>query len=192
MAGLKAHLPWLIRKVKVIRGKVPFRLECAPAFNYCRDSHETEFVPDDSQEKGKVPKAIFKSKDLSMDLRYFEDASDACQTTPHIKLNIEDLSSRGLLGPAVSSDFELEEGQNITFILREYEEPSEEVKRGAQRANPTVERAKELGVDMEKLIRGVQYLRPDLDPIVNKQLLRDLQDVSANSFRTPHFSMSDC
>lgn len=38
----KAHLPWLIRKVESIRGNVPFRMECAPAFNYCRDKHTTE------------------------------------------------------------------------------------------------------------------------------------------------------
>lgn len=41
-SGDKAHLPWLIRKVESIRGKVPFRMECAPAFNYCRDKHTTE------------------------------------------------------------------------------------------------------------------------------------------------------
>lgn len=38
----RAFLPWLIRKVESIRGKVPFRMECAPAFNYCRDKHTTE------------------------------------------------------------------------------------------------------------------------------------------------------
>lgn len=40
--GEKTHLPWLIRKVESIRGKVPFRMECAPAFNYCRDKHTAE------------------------------------------------------------------------------------------------------------------------------------------------------
>lgn len=38
----RAYLPWLIRKVESIRGKVPFRLECAPAFNYCRDKHTVD------------------------------------------------------------------------------------------------------------------------------------------------------
>lgn len=37
----RSFLPWLIRKVESIRGTVPFRMECAPAFNYCRDKHET-------------------------------------------------------------------------------------------------------------------------------------------------------
>jgi len=46
----QTHLPWLIRKVESIRGKVPFRLECAPAFNYCRDKHTTEVSPDISQQ----------------------------------------------------------------------------------------------------------------------------------------------
>jgi len=40
--GEKTHLPWLIRKVESITGTVPFRMECAPAFNYCRDKHTTE------------------------------------------------------------------------------------------------------------------------------------------------------
>ena len=37
----KSFLPWLIRKVESIRGTVPIRMECAPAFNYCRDKHDT-------------------------------------------------------------------------------------------------------------------------------------------------------
>lgn len=44
MSGLqdRAPLPWLIRKVEVLHGSVEFRMECAPAFNYCRDKHTTE------------------------------------------------------------------------------------------------------------------------------------------------------
>jgi GH15 family glucan-1,4-alpha-glucosidase len=38
----RSALPWLIRRVESIRGKVPFRMECAPAFNYCRDKHTAE------------------------------------------------------------------------------------------------------------------------------------------------------
>lgn len=29
-------LPWLIRKIEVVRGEVTFRMECAPAFDYAR------------------------------------------------------------------------------------------------------------------------------------------------------------
>src|SRR5271166_703871 len=31
----------LVRRVKVVRGRLPFRLECRPAFNYARGTHET-------------------------------------------------------------------------------------------------------------------------------------------------------
>jgi GH15 family glucan-1,4-alpha-glucosidase len=34
----------LLRRVKVVRGCMRFRMECAPAFNYGRDSHEIEIV----------------------------------------------------------------------------------------------------------------------------------------------------
>src|ERR1700710_482189 len=33
----------LVRRVEAIRGLVPLRVECQPAFNYARDPHETEF-----------------------------------------------------------------------------------------------------------------------------------------------------
>jgi GH15 family glucan-1,4-alpha-glucosidase len=34
----------LIRQVKVVRGKMTFRVECRPAFNYARDSHTVEIA----------------------------------------------------------------------------------------------------------------------------------------------------
>src|SRR5437868_2980759 len=33
----------LIRRVRVVRGQMPFRLECRPAFDYARASHEVAF-----------------------------------------------------------------------------------------------------------------------------------------------------
>ncbi len=35
----------LIRRVRVLRGRMKFRLDCCPAFNYGRDRHETRSVP---------------------------------------------------------------------------------------------------------------------------------------------------
>lgn len=35
-------LPWLIRKVESLHGTVTFQMQCAPAFNYCRDEHTAE------------------------------------------------------------------------------------------------------------------------------------------------------
>ena len=31
----------LVRRVRVVRGRLPFRLECRPAFDYARAAHET-------------------------------------------------------------------------------------------------------------------------------------------------------
>ncbi|MEO8602727.1 MAG: glycoside hydrolase family 15 protein [bacterium] len=36
--------PLLVRRVRVMRGTMPFRLECRPAFNYARDPHELDLV----------------------------------------------------------------------------------------------------------------------------------------------------
>ena len=35
----------LIRRVKVVRGSMKFRMDCFPAFNYARDSHTVEMIP---------------------------------------------------------------------------------------------------------------------------------------------------
>src|SRR5215210_839395 len=34
----------LIRRIKVVRGEMNFRMECSPAFNYARDDHGTEIT----------------------------------------------------------------------------------------------------------------------------------------------------
>ena len=53
------HHTELIRRVRCVRGVVPFVLECYPAFNYARDSHRTEL-----NEYG----AAFVSDDLGLQL----------------------------------------------------------------------------------------------------------------------------
>ncbi|GFZ46845.1 Uncharacterized protein JCM24511_04065 [Saitozyma sp. JCM 24511] len=117
----RSFLPWLIRKVESIRGTVPFRMECAPAFNYCRDKHETSLVDDDSitSECAHTNKGLFTTPALSLDLRYLTWTNDGCINPPNLELKVEELKGRGLLGPAVTSDFELEEGQVVVFVFRE-------------------------------------------------------------------------
>ena len=44
-AGYRPRRHQIIRMLSVIRGTVRFRIECAPAFNYGRDRHETEVCP---------------------------------------------------------------------------------------------------------------------------------------------------
>src|SRR5687768_16380175 len=34
----------LVRRIKVVRGEMVFRMECSPAYNYARDDHKTEIT----------------------------------------------------------------------------------------------------------------------------------------------------
>jgi GH15 family glucan-1,4-alpha-glucosidase len=82
----------LIRRVKVVRGEMAFRMECSPAFNYARDGHKTEIT------KGG---ACFHSRPLSLGL-----ATD-------VPLRSE--------SNAAVSEFSLREDQTALFVLREIE-----------------------------------------------------------------------
>ncbi|KAJ9121770.1 hypothetical protein QFC22_002392 [Naganishia vaughanmartiniae] len=169
--GHGKHIDWLIRKIDVIRGKVPWRVECAPAFNYCRDKHETKIVADDTVlGDHHDEKALFSSPDLCIDLRYYIDTVDEDIPGPAIKLDITDMSERGLLGPAITSEFELDEGQCVIFVLRQYVNQAKNYKSEAhaEAAKPTQEKADRLNVDMDTLLAGVTQLRPDGDPIINR------------------------
>src|ERR1700687_3883010 len=78
----------LVRRVKVVRGSMNFRMECFPAFNYARDSHTVELC-----EAG----AKFLSPNLNLAL-----ASDV------------ELHQRG---NGVAADFALREGETASFEL---------------------------------------------------------------------------
>lgn len=139
---------------QVVRGELPLRLECAPAFNYARSPHTTEIVQD-----GSIPhasahtsaalthmKALFKSKDanLNLDLRYVTESSLENVPEPTIDLQLFNLTSKGHLGPSVECEFELQEGQAVTFVLRV---PPDHTYPDAVR--PSKEKADELGVPYE-------------------------------------------
>jgi len=145
-------------------------MECAPAFNYCRDGHETSFEEDKtvaSEARNHTDKVVFKSKDMCMDLRYFVETDDEEVPCPKIKLEKVDLK-RGLLGESVVSEFELEEGQTVTFIMREARDNQYASNEHERVANPNEARAAELGIDLKTLVKGASFLRPDDDPIITK------------------------
>ncbi len=81
---------WLLRRVTAVRGTMPFRIECRPAFNYARDAHRTEMTKEG---------AVFHSDGLSLCL------------TSGVPLSID--------GEGVAADFRLEEGQSAIFALGE-------------------------------------------------------------------------
>src|SRR5262249_4343843 len=83
---------WLVRRVSVSRGSMPFRAVCRPAFDYARAAHRVEAI-----EGG----ARFRTKDLALDL---------CTEAP---LRLGD--------GAATSEFSLEEGGSVSFVLRPVE-----------------------------------------------------------------------
>src|SRR5688572_492606 len=80
----------LVRRVRVVHGRMPFRLECRPAFDYARARHDTNI-----NDHG----ARFDGPGLSMGLA----ASVPLQRD----------------GDGVLADFVLGEGENATFTLRQ-------------------------------------------------------------------------
>jgi GH15 family glucan-1,4-alpha-glucosidase len=79
----------LIRQLRVVRGEMDFHLECYPAFNYARDTHETTITP-----KG----VCFYSATLSLGL-----ATD-------VPLHLQN--------DGVAADFRLVEGEMAVFVLQ--------------------------------------------------------------------------
>ncbi|KAI0671268.1 glycoside hydrolase family 15 protein [Trametes maxima] len=179
-ATTRPLLAWLIRRVEVIRGTMPLRVECAPAFNYARSAHTTDLVLDTSVALALSPasrhphnKALFQSPDakLDLDLRYVTESNLENVSEPEVQLNLLDLSAKGHKGPGVWTELELKEGQVVTFVLR----TPPDVKLPPQ-AHPTHETAQEMGISYEKLVAGASTLRPPDDPILTKSLLRELLD----------------
>jgi len=81
------------RRVEAVRGSVPMRLECAPAFNYARDRHTVERT-----ETG----AVFAAPGITLEL----------SSAPAVAMEV-----RGDRGSA-QAVFTLRAGERATFVLR--------------------------------------------------------------------------
>ncbi|OBZ71553.1 Uncharacterized protein C4H3.03c [Grifola frondosa] len=181
-ATARPLLTWLIRRVEVIRGSFPLRVECAPAFNYARSSHTTQLIPDTSVPAPFQPsacsphmKALFVSPEagLSLDLRYIAESALENIAEPAVELQLLDLTNKGHLGMSVFCDLELKEGQAVTFVLRT--PPDVELPAHVQ---PSPETARRLGVSYDKLVMGASTLRPPEDPMLTKRLLHELAETT--------------
>ena len=84
----------LIRRVRVTRGEIRFRMYCHPAFDYARARHETEL-------QGEM--ACFRSPGLSLSL------------ASSVPLRIEECG--------VVAEFTLQEDECVTFVLRDLDYP---------------------------------------------------------------------
>ena len=131
----------------MLRGTVPLRVECAPAFNYARDAHTTSLVPDNTT-PGDQKKALFTSESLSLDLRFFAESSPDADTIPVVDLKILDLQSKGHLGPGIYCDLNIMDGQVVTFVLRT---PSQ-VESNPVVSKPSLEKAEKLGIPLDRVL----------------------------------------
>jgi GH15 family glucan-1,4-alpha-glucosidase len=100
----------LIRRVKVARGSMRFRLECMPAFNYGRDQHSLDIT-----ERG----ARFSAPDLRLTL-----ASS---------VRLERIAGNG-----VSCEFELKEGETQSFEFHDREQAGLSEKESEQLFHDTI------------------------------------------------------
>jgi len=80
----------VVRRVTVVRGSMPFQMECAPAFNYARDKHETSLT-----------------------------AAGACFHSPALSLGLATAIPLKQNGKGVTAEFTLHEGESATFILQD-------------------------------------------------------------------------
>src|SRR5215203_926280 len=80
----------LIRRVRVTRGVMTFRMECSPAFDYARQEHETEITRD-----------------------------GACFYSPQLSLGLATYVPVEQHGNAAAADFTLKEDESTVFALRQ-------------------------------------------------------------------------
>ncbi len=83
------HSHQLIRRISAMRGRLTFRMECQPAFNYARDEH-----------------TIMLSHE------------GATFTSPNVTLGLATEQTLTEDGSAVVSEFTLDEGESAVFVLR--------------------------------------------------------------------------
>jgi GH15 family glucan-1,4-alpha-glucosidase len=82
----------LIRRVRVVRGEMSFRMECCPAFDYAREEHETEI-----------------------------EAEGGGFRTPQLGLGLATRVPLEQRGDGIIAKFTLQEEQKAVFVLRETE-----------------------------------------------------------------------
>ncbi|KAG6857116.1 hypothetical protein H0H87_009246 [Tephrocybe sp. NHM501043] len=175
----KPLLPWLIRRVECIRGSMPLMMQCAPAFNYARDTHTTEVITDSSipqfddtaQPQSKI---VFTSASgFVLDLRYITESTADAASVPEVELGTLDLTSKGHLGLAAYAGLQLSEGQAVTFVLRT---PPEDVGLNRAPSGSTSTSDGNSKTELERKLIGPLGVKTRIvqDPYLTKELLQSL------------------
>jgi GH15 family glucan-1,4-alpha-glucosidase len=98
-AACRAFPRLLCRRVTVVRGTMPFRLLCQPAFDYARAAHDTTVRPDG---------AVFRS--------------------PGLELGLSTAVPLRRQGSGVTAAFVLSQGDSATFVLSEIDAEHSELR----------------------------------------------------------------
>lgn len=132
---------------------------------------------------------------MTLDLRYaIEDLNDIGGIK--VDFGLLDLRGQGHLGLSVYSEFTLQEGQAVTFVLRT---PPKATSTPHRLGTPTPEQSAQSGVPLDgplsesmysarasnmvltpeapALLKGISQLRPKDDPLLNNKLLNSLLKV---------------
>ena len=92
---------------------------CTPYFPHFKlDDVVFQIIDDDSIPNMSQKKALFKSSAMHLDLRYVVESTVEDIPIPKVDLTTYDLQQVGHLGPSVTANLTLHEGQVVTFILR--------------------------------------------------------------------------
>lgn len=118
---------WLVRRVECMRGSVDVNVEVFPAFNYAQDEHTTEIADLGTTEQGHhLQRVTFRSKNLALELNATIDCGDEPDSAcPMVRFKTSNESHA--LGDGVTASFRLNEGQAVSFILRDAEDRSPDV-----------------------------------------------------------------
>ncbi|KAH8736951.1 family 15 glycoside hydrolase [Ilyonectria robusta] len=108
---------WLVRRVECIRGSLTLDVEIFPAFGYGQDEHVTTLLRESHtcvSPESKV--ASFHSKDVKLQLDVAVDNGEDEKSCPIIMF--KKVKRPGMHGEGLVARIEIQEGQNISFVLR--------------------------------------------------------------------------
>ncbi|KAI8632277.1 glycoside hydrolase family 15 protein [Xylariaceae sp. FL1651] len=110
---------WLVRRAECIRGQLTLDVEIFPAFDYAREAHTTTVLQQvDLSDNCHSKTVIFHSEHekLQLDVRLESSSSDLKMTAG---VAFKKVHREGMKGEGVVARIMLQEGQGISFVLRQ-------------------------------------------------------------------------
>ncbi|KAH7035098.1 glycosyl hydrolase [Microdochium trichocladiopsis] len=110
---------WLVRRVECIRGSMSLEIEIFPAFDYAREGHKTTILAPERRADDGISKTVTfhgKTERLQLDV-VICGAKTPSSSSPVISFKKE--LRKGMTGEGVHATVDLQEGEHVSFILRE-------------------------------------------------------------------------